>query len=101
MENIILHSTPLQEFKTIIGDIVRDELQKFKPAEPQQTNTNGEYMTRAEVCDLLRISLSTLHYYTKDGTLQGYRIGGRILYKSAEVQNSVQSILSTKYKHHA
>ena len=101
MENIILHSTPIQDFKTILGDIVRDELQKFKPAEPPQTNTNGEYLTRKQVCDLIKISLSTLHYYTKDGTLQGYRIGGRILYKSAEVQNAVQEIQSTKYKHHS
>jgi excisionase family DNA binding protein len=99
MENIILHSTPLQEFKTIIGDIVRDELQKIRPAEPQQTNANGEYLTRVEVCNLLRISLSTLHYYSKDGTLQSYRIGGRILYKTGEVQNAIQEIQTTKYKH--
>lgn len=99
MENIILSQYTPQDFKTIIGEIVRDELQKIRPAEPQQTNANGEYLTRKEVCDLLKISLSTLHYYSKDGTLQSYRIGGRILYKSAEVQNSVQSILSTKYKH--
>jgi excisionase family DNA binding protein len=99
MENsIILHSTPLKEFRDIIGSIVEEKLQQFKP-EPPQTNSTGEYLTRKEVCDLLRISLSTLHYYTKDGTLQGYRIGGRILYKSAEVQNAVQEIQSTKYKH--
>jgi excisionase family DNA binding protein len=99
METIILHSTPLKDFRDIIGSIVEEKLQQFRPAETPQTNANGEYLTRKEVCDLLKISLSTLHYYSKDGTLQSYRIGGRILYKSVEVQNSVQSILSTKYKH--
>ncbi|MCX6246338.1 MAG: helix-turn-helix domain-containing protein [Bacteroidetes bacterium] len=99
MENIILHSTPLKEFRDIIGDIVTERLQQFKPAEPPQTNSNAEYLTRAEVCDLLRISLSTLHYYTKrDGILKGYRIGGRILYKSAEVQGAIHDIQSLKYK---
>ena len=98
MENIILSQYTPQDFKIIIGDIVRDELQKFKPAEPPQ-NANGEYLTRGEVCNLLRISLSTLHYYSKDGTLQSYRIGGRILYKTAEVQNAIQEIQTTKYKH--
>ncbi len=100
METIILHSTPLKDFRDIIGSIVEEKLLQFHP-EPPQPNINSEYLTRAEVCDLLRISLSTLHYYTKDGTLQGYRIGGRILYKSAEVQNAIQEIQSTKYKHHS
>lgn len=99
MENIILHSTPLKDFRDIIGSIVEEKLQQFRPVEPPQTSAKGEYLTRKEVCDLLRISLSTLHYYSKDGTLQSYRVGGRILYKSVEVQSSIQSIQSNKYKH--
>lgn len=99
MENVILYSIPPKEFRDIIGSIIEEKLQQFRPAEPPQTNTNGEYLTRKEVCDLLRISLSTLHYYTKDGTLKGYRIAGRILYRTVEVNNAVQEIQSTKYKH--
>ena len=98
METIILHSTPLKDFRDLIGDVVAEKLLQFKP-EPPQTNANGEYLTRNEVCDLLRISLSTLHYYSKDGTLQSYRIGGRFLYKTAEVQGAIQEIQSSKYKH--
>jgi excisionase family DNA binding protein len=101
MENVILYSIPPKDLRDLIGNVLEEKLQQFRPAEPQQTNTNGEYLTRKEVCNLLRISLSTLHYYTKDGTLQGYRIAGRILYRKVEVNNAVQSILSTKYKHHA
>jgi len=99
MENIILHSTPLKDFRDIIGSIVEEKLKQFKPAEPPQTSANSEYLTRKQVCDLLKISLSTLHYYTKDGTLRGYRIGGRILYKTVEVNNAVQEIQTLKYKH--
>ena len=100
METIILHSTPLKDFREIIGSIVEEKLLQFRP-EPPQTNSNGEYLTRKQVCDLLKISLSTLHYYSKDGTLQSYRIGGRILYKGAEVQNAIQEIQSSKYKRRA
>jgi len=97
MENILLHSTSLKDFQAIIGQIVEDKLKQFKP-EPQQ-QTNGEYITRRDVCTLLKISLATLHYYTKDGTLKGYRIGGRVLYRRDEITDSVQVIQSTKYKH--
>jgi excisionase family DNA binding protein len=97
MENIILHSTPLKDFQLIIGQIVRDELRQFKP-EPAKP-ANGEYITRHQVCEKLKISLATLHTYTKDGTLKGYRIGGRVLYRLAEVEQSIQAIQTTKYKH--
>jgi excisionase family DNA binding protein len=98
MENILLHSTPLSELKNIIGQAIREELTNFKP-EPATPATEREYLTRREVCDRLRVSLATLHYYTKDGTLKGYRIGGRVLYKSVEVEQAVQSIGAIKYKH--
>jgi len=98
MDNtVILHSTPLKDFQTIIGDIVEDKLRQFKPEPPQPTN--GEYGTRRDVCERLKISLATLHYYTKDGTLTGYRIGGRVLYKWAEVEQAVKQVESVKYKH--
>ena len=97
METIILHSTSLADFQEIIGDIVEAKLNQFKPEQPKPTN--GEYATRREVCDRLKISLATLHYYTKDGTLTGYRIGGRVLYKWAEVEQAVKRIETIKYKH--
>jgi excisionase family DNA binding protein len=97
MENIILHSTTLKDFQTIIGDIVEDKLRQFQPESPPPTN--GEYATRRDVCDHLKISLATLHYYTKDGTLKGYRIGGRVLFKWAEIEQAVKQIETIKYKH--
>lgn len=97
MENIILHSTSLTDFQAIIGQIVEDKLKLFKPEPPKQTN--GEYLNRRDVCKLLKISLATLHSYTKTGTLKGYRIGGRVLYRRDEITNSVTVIQSVKYKH--
>jgi excisionase family DNA binding protein len=97
MENIILHSTPLKDFQVIIGDIVEAKLRQFKQEQP--TQAPGEYITRREVCHRLKISLATLHSYTKDGTLNGYRIGGRVLYRLAEVEQSIQAIKTVKYKH--
>ena len=91
------HSTSLKDFQEIIGAIVEEKLRHFKPEPPQPTNS--EYATRKDVCERLKISLSTLHYYTKDGILKGYRIGGRVLYKWIEVEDAIKQIETIKYKH--
>lgn len=100
MENIILHSTPLKDFQVIIGEIVEAKLKQFKQEQPTPRGS-GEYITRREVCNRLKISLATLHSYTKDGTLNGYKIGGRVLYRVQEVEQAVQQIKAIKYKHSA
>lgn len=48
------------------------------------------YLTRHEVCKLLKISLPTLHRYTRDSILKSYRIGGKVRYKREEVENSLK-----------
>jgi excisionase family DNA binding protein len=98
-QQFILHSTPVEELKNLIGGIVRDELRQFKPAQPETPDT--EYLTRREVCALLKISAVTLYNWTKAGTLAGYRINGRVLYRTAEVKNALREISSLKYNRRA
>ncbi|MEI7501069.1 MAG: helix-turn-helix domain-containing protein [Bacteroidota bacterium] len=95
---IILHSTPARELCGMIGDIVEEKLRTFKPEAQALTQPQKEYLSRKEVCELLKISTATLHYWTKDGILKGYRIGGRVLYKSAEVGQSIHEIQTNKYQ---
>lgn len=49
-----------------------------------------KYLTRAEVARLLKISLPTLHRYTKDGILKSYRIVGKVRYKLQDVENALK-----------
>jgi len=51
---------------------------------------NEKYLTRGEVANFLKISLPTLHRYTKDGVLKSYRIVGKIRYKLEEVENALK-----------
>ena len=99
MEKIILHSTPIPELRSMIGEILREELRKFKPENSSPSQTSSEYLSRKDVCELLKISMATLHYWTKDGILQGYRIGGRVLYKMVEVEAALHEIANFKGKH--
>ena len=89
IERTILFSIPIQELKEIIGEVLEEKLKVLHPkSEPLQLAPK-EYLTRKEVCELLHISLATLYAYTKYGSLVSYRIGGRALYRSVEVQHAV------------
>jgi len=97
MENtILLHSTPISDFKLIIGEIVREQLQNFKPEPPTEKPTG--LLTRREVAQKLKITLVTLDKYTRAGTLQSYKIGGQIRYKAAEIEKAFEQVKNAKYR---
>lgn len=50
------------------------------------------YLTRAQVCQRLHITLPTVHSWMKSGKLQPYHIGGRTLFKEAEVLQAVKPV---------
>ncbi|WP_312206100.1 helix-turn-helix domain-containing protein [Epilithonimonas hominis] len=52
---------------------------QFQPIQPT------EYLTRSEVCKLLKIDLSTLHRWRKDKMIPSYGFGNRVYFKRSEV----------------
>lgn len=75
-----------EDFENSLRNIIRDELNKQEP-----THTEQRYLTRDEVCDLLKISLPTLHRYTKRGILPARKIGTRVLYAETDLINAGKS----------
>lgn len=74
----------VSELKNALIPELREQLSKdFQPKEPT------EYLTRAEVCDLLKIDLSTLHRYRKNGTLKAYGLNNRVYYKRSEIDEYI------------
>ncbi len=47
-------------------------------------------LTRKEAANLLRVTLPTLHHWSKTGIIQAYYLGGRIYYKESELISSLQ-----------
>ena len=78
-----------------IGQIIDSKI-GISPTKNQKDQS--DYITRAEVAKLLKITLPTLHDWTKQGWLKAYKIGTRVLYKLDEVQQSVEKLSSIKYK---
>lgn len=58
--------------------------------EKKSTSPNEKYLTRGEVANFLKISLPTLHRYTKDGVLKSFRIVGKVRYKLEDVENALK-----------
>ena len=73
----------LNQIEKIIEKKLNEKIDELKPSKDWQ------YLNRKEVAELLKISLPTLHNWTKEGILSSYRIGTRVLYRSDEIENSL------------
>jgi len=94
MTQTIFTQIPLEEFKTVIQDAVKNEIEKLNLKKPE---TPTEYITRKETAKILGISLPTLNDWSKRGIIQSYRIASRVRYNRAEVINSINKVNSLKY----
>ena len=75
--------TPGQLQEAIIAG-VRLEIEKLR--RDLQVKAPEEFLTRKEVCDMLKVDLSTLYNWTKKGKLRAYGIGYRVYYKKGEIE---------------
>lgn len=66
--------------KSLIPEITEKLSAQFQPKEP------NEFLTRKEVCDLLKINLSTLYRWCKDGTLSSFGIGNRVYFLRSHIE---------------
>lgn len=70
------------ELSRIIRENVREELENFK--QHFSKFRSDDLMTRKEVAQKLKIDLSTLNTWTKDGKLTPHKISRRVYYKKSE-----------------
>lgn len=60
--------------------------------------TKSGLLSRSEVAKLLKITLPTLHEWTRLGWLQSYKIGTRVLYELDEVLEALKKTSTNKHK---
>lgn len=74
----------LQRFRDeIIPELKLQLAKEFQPKEPT------EFLTRTEVCELLKIDLSTLHRWRSDLKIPSYGMGNRVYFKRQEVEQII------------
>ena len=52
---------------------------------------NTKWLTKKELTRYLPISLRSIENYVKQGIFKSYRIGGKILFNIAEIDEAIQS----------
>jgi excisionase family DNA binding protein len=96
MENsILIRNLTVDELQDIIRVIVKEEIQLASTTKKIET----KYLTRQEAATLLKISLPTLNNYAKTGRIIGFRIGSRVLFKLADLEQSLNEIVTSRYSH--
>ena len=75
-------------FETTQDQLVAQVVSELKN-ELKQAIFTEQYLTREEVSELFKISLSTIHNWTKRGILHPYQIGGRVYFKASDIESSM------------
>ena len=88
MKSIFLHQTSLDDLKALIDDAVAKQFDKLQSKQPKP---EMKLLNRKETAEL-KISLPTLHEWTKSGIVQGQRIGSRIRYNEVDITAALQRI---------
>jgi excisionase family DNA binding protein len=87
MRQVQLISVTPEELQTAIIEGVKTQLESLKlHFQPKQSKN---YLSRAEVSKMLNVSLVTLNKWNKSGKLKAVGIGGRVLYRQADIDNSI------------
>lgn len=95
MENLFLTSFRKEDIRSIIQEAVHDAIKTANPARPELQG--DKLLTRKETAEKLKISLPTLNDWSKRGLLKSYIIGGRVLYKANEIEQSLHQVKTVKY----
>jgi excisionase family DNA binding protein len=94
MEQLFLQGINLDKLLDKIGELIdkRLNLNETKAKEI------SKFLSRKETATILKISLPTLHDWTKIGLIQSYKIGNRVLYKVAEIEEAVKKVSTIKHR---
>jgi excisionase family DNA binding protein len=88
MQYILLQGIKLEDFlyqieKTIEGK-VNEKLEQLR------SKPTWEYLSRKEVCKILKVSLPTLDRMVKESKVRSYRLGTTVRFRSDEVEQAVR-----------
>ena len=89
-----VQSTTTEELVAKLRSSWNEDLENLRiDLQPKSTE---EYLTRNDVSQMLKVDLSTVHNWTKEGKLRRYGIGKRIYYKRSEIENALVEIRAPK-----
>lgn len=84
----------------IEGLAANDIIQKFDTLEKQLSelkeckisSNHDQYLTRSDVAELFKVSLVTVHDWTRKGLLKSFKLANRVYYKRGEIEQALTEI---------
>lgn len=103
MEQMVFYKITPEELNEIVTNAVEMTISRIEQAakekaDKQAEESNSDLITREEVCKLFRITLPTLHNWTKSGRLPSYKFNSRVRYKKTEIMEIINQNGRMKYK---
>lgn len=89
MNDIILHSTPLDKIREIVREEMRKGFEEHFSVTPNTKSPYSKYWTRKKTAEELNITLPTLRKWTTSGRLKGHKMEGRVYYKPEEIDQAL------------
>ncbi len=83
------------QLQTFIDSMVQKVESLIKDSLKKET-ASKEWLTAKEVCQLLKISHTTLHDWSNKGIVQKHRIGDRIRFRHDQVEESLLALESKR-----
>ena len=87
-KSIVLEGVSLSVLKRLISEGVTKSYYDLT-CKLKKKYEHEDLMTREEAADFLKINLSTLYYWTKDGRINSYAIANRKYYKKSDILNAL------------
>ena len=95
-KSIIIEELFTALLKPIIKESLREALNEMDAERKEQ---EPRFITRAEVAEMLGVSLVTVHSYVNRGLLECKKIGHKTLFSEADVLKAIQGKKVYKFKH--
>ena len=90
MQNTILLTMTIDDFKSLLSEAVRSGVSFLMPTE--NVKPDDDLMTINQVSLLLGRSLVTIHSWKKRGLIPFHRISRKIYFKKSEVLESLRKV---------
>ena len=94
MQHIAVTQLSPEDLKTLFKDLLEQEISPLKDASAKKLV--DPLFSREEASERLKIDLSTLHRWTKQGKISAHAIGARIYYKESSIQEALIKINSAR-----
>ena len=82
------HDNDFDELADALRPVIRDEVIQAL----RTTGASREWLTTDEVCELLRVSRSTIHRWRKERMLIAHRLGGKVYFRAEDISGMMRII---------